>query len=125
MVAPDLCAVCGAQLALAQPFLVHDWQAYASRAFEMGRVFKYEWTVNWRFVPEDIFLDGRFSVLLLAGHAITLIWLATAWCQRFGGVKVVFRRLYDRPGMPLVSKGQHVSPSCKATLVCGAEIPKR
>lgn len=102
--------VIGIQLAIGQPFLIHNWRAYASRAFEIGRVFKYEWTVNWRFVPEDIFRDGRFSGLLLAGHAITLVWLATAWCRRFGGVKLVFRRLYDRPDMPLVPKGQPLSP---------------
>lgn len=121
----DLHPIRTAQLAIGQPFLIHNWQAYASRAFEIGRVFKYEWTVNWRFVPEDIFRDGRFSGLLLAGHAVTLVWLATAWCRRFGGVELVFRRLYDRPDMPLVPKGQPLSPGCKATQVCRAEIIER
>lgn len=111
----DMCHACAAQLAIGQPFLVHNWQAYTSRAFEMGRIFKYEWTVNWRFVPEDVFLDSRFSILLLAGHAITLIWLAAAWCRRFGGVQLVLHRLYNKPDKPLVPTGQRLSPTCKAS----------
>lgn len=41
---------------------------YFSKAFEFSRVFFYKWTVNWRFVPESIFLSKPFALTLLAVH---------------------------------------------------------
>jgi hypothetical protein len=68
-------AVCVAiQVGLALPFLRANWRSYLSRAFEFGRVFSYEWTVNFRFLPEELFLSRRLAAALLA---LTLAgWLA-------------------------------------------------
>jgi alpha-1,3-mannosyltransferase len=61
------------QLLVALPFLMHDPVSYLSRAFELGRVFKYEWTVNWKFLPESVFVSKRMAVLLLIFH-LRLLW---------------------------------------------------
>jgi alpha-1,3-mannosyltransferase len=54
------------------PFLATNAKGYFGKAFELSRQFKYEWTVNWRFLPEDVFLSRGFALTLLAGHVIVL-----------------------------------------------------
>jgi alpha-1,3-mannosyltransferase len=55
---------------------------YASRAFEFTRQFLFKWTVNWRFVGEDIFLSREFSVLLLIAHISLLgVFLVVCWTR--------------------------------------------
>lgn len=61
------------QIAIAVPFLSKNAMGYLGRAFELSRQFKYEWTVNWRMIPEDIFLSRGFALTLLAGHATVLL----------------------------------------------------
>lgn len=46
---------------------------YINQAFKFDRKFLYEWTVNWRFVPEDVFLSDQFSNGLLIGHLTVLL----------------------------------------------------
>lgn len=46
---------------------------YLSNAFDFSRKFMFKWTVNWRFVPEEVFLSDKFSTLLLVGHVIVLL----------------------------------------------------
>lgn len=58
----------GLQLVLAAPFLYTDPMAYLSRAFDFHRVFLYQWTVNWRFLKEDLFTSPQFFKLLLCAH---------------------------------------------------------
>ncbi|KAI0217872.1 hypothetical protein LSAT2_030333 [Lamellibrachia satsuma] len=48
----------------------------------------FKWTVNWRFLPLDIFLSRYFHAALLACHiAVLLIFLFTRWHRMFGGVR--------------------------------------
>ncbi|KAL4942549.1 hypothetical protein BDV06DRAFT_191872 [Aspergillus oleicola] len=63
----------GVQVLLAIPFIQENPSGYFERAFEFGRQFMYKWTVNWRFVPEEIFLSTRFWWALIALHLLTLI----------------------------------------------------
>ena len=73
----SLCA--GLQLLLAAPFL---WQAptnYILGAFNLGRVFLYEWTVNFRFLPEEIFVSRIFHLSLLLAHIGVLVYCARNW----------------------------------------------
>ncbi|XP_046406562.1 lethal(2)neighbour of tid protein [Ischnura elegans] len=73
-------AVCAAvQVVLALPFLLANPVAYVMRAFDFGRVFLFEWTVNWRFIPEWLFVDWKFHVLLLAIHAALLLAFYSYW----------------------------------------------
>ncbi|KAF2396495.1 Lethal(2)neighbour of Tid protein, partial [Trichodelitschia bisporula] len=70
------------QSLFAYEFVRTDWRAYVGRAFELSRVFLYRWTVNWRFVPEDVFLSKPFAASLLAAHAaLLLLFAATRWTR--------------------------------------------
>ena len=64
------------QVALGAPFLLVDPMAYMSRSFNLGRQFFFKWTVNWRFLAEETFLDRRFHAALLALHLLLLISFA-------------------------------------------------
>ncbi|KAJ3213117.1 dolichyl-P-Man:Man(5)GlcNAc(2)-PP-dolichol alpha-1,3-mannosyltransferase [Dinochytrium kinnereticum] len=60
------------QAGLGLPFLLNSPWSYLSRAFEFSRIFMFQWTVNWRFVPEEVFVGRPFAVFLLACHLATL-----------------------------------------------------
>jgi hypothetical protein len=52
------------------------------KAFDFGRAFLWKWTVNWRFIDEEIFLSREFAWSLLAGHALTLaLFILTRWLK--------------------------------------------
>lgn len=73
------------QLVIAVPFLAKNWQGYLGRAFELSRQFKFEWTVNWRMLGEELFLSKQFALVLLGLHALTLLIFITArWLQPTG-----------------------------------------
>lgn len=65
---------------LGLPFLrEHPWE-YLTGAFDFSRVFLYKWTVNWHFVPENIFLSKLFAKVLLVIHlVILLVFLLNRW----------------------------------------------
>lgn len=69
--------VCGLiQLILGLPFLWYDYWAYIKGSFDLGRVFEHKWTVNYRFLPRNIFECGYFHILLLVSHiALLLLFL--------------------------------------------------
>uniref|UniRef100_A0A914VP06 dolichyl-P-Man:Man5GlcNAc2-PP-dolichol alpha-1,3-mannosyltransferase n=1 Tax=Plectus sambesii TaxID=2011161 RepID=A0A914VP06_9BILA len=81
-------AICGiVQLVIGGPFLLSHPIQYISRSFNLGRVFLYEWTVNWRLLPEDIFLDRRLHLALLAAHLVVLALFAYfKWFKSHGGI---------------------------------------
>lgn len=69
------------QFAAAVPFVSAGYgKEYFSQAFEFSRVFFYKWTVNWRFVPEHIFLSKPFALMLLGTHLLMI----TAFCLKRG-----------------------------------------
>ncbi|KID97911.1 Glycosyltransferase, ALG3, partial [Metarhizium majus ARSEF 297] len=70
------------QLVIALPFLAKNWQGYLGRAFELSRQFKFEWTVNWRMMGEELFLSKQFATVLLVLHALVLlIFVTSRWLQ--------------------------------------------
>jgi alpha-1,3-mannosyltransferase len=74
--------VAQSQGAFAYEFVRRDYKAYMSRAFQLNRAFLYKWTVNWRFVPEEIFLSSTFSYSLLALHAgLLMLFAYTRWTK--------------------------------------------
>lgn len=86
---------------LAYPFLLEYPAPYVKNAFDFGRIFLYKWTVNWRFVDEDRFLDPRFAKALLVGHASVLVAFGFfRWCRTAGGVTTVLSRAIQRPSRP-------------------------
>ncbi len=46
------------------------------RSFDLGRQFFYIWTVNWRLIPEDIFLNRYFQLTLLLFHILVLLYVS-------------------------------------------------
>lgn len=61
--------VCGIiQLVIGLPFLNENPIGYIKMSFDLSRQFFYKWTVNYRFLPENIFLSQYFHILLLALH---------------------------------------------------------
>jgi alpha-1,3-mannosyltransferase len=66
---------------------------YMNRAFEFSREFFYIWTVNFKFLPEEIFLSKKLAMGLLAGHLLTLIGYGfTKWTSADGGpFSLIFR----------------------------------
>ncbi|KHN99006.1 Glycosyltransferase, ALG3 [Metarhizium album ARSEF 1941] len=81
------------QVVIALPFLAKNWQGYLGRAFELSRQFKFEWTVNWRMMGEELFLSKPFAVVLLVLHVLVLlIFVTSRWLQPA-----------DRPLLSLIS----------------------
>ena len=83
------------------PFLLEHPLSYIKGAFDFGRIFLYKWTVNWRFLSEDTFLDPKFAVALLVGHASVLVAFGFfRWCKSAGGAMAVLNRAIRRPNRP-------------------------
>ncbi|KHJ87369.1 ALG3 protein [Oesophagostomum dentatum] len=66
-----ICAV--VQVYVGLPFLMYDPVSYIRRSFDLGRVFLFKWTVNWRFLPEEVFLSPRLHIALLSCHLVVLV----------------------------------------------------
>ncbi|XP_022992486.1 dol-P-Man:Man(5)GlcNAc(2)-PP-Dol alpha-1,3-mannosyltransferase [Cucurbita maxima] len=77
------------QILLALPFIVSHSFEYISKAFNLGRVFIHFWSVNFKFVPEPIFVSKQFAVLLLIAHLILLaVFAHYKWCKHEGGLLI-------------------------------------
>jgi len=84
----SICA--GLQILLGLPFLLTYPVSYISRAFEFSRQFMYKWTVNFKFLPEDIFLQPSLSLALLLTHVVVLV-VAMSFIEE-GGLSGAFRK---------------------------------
>lgn len=88
---------------LAIPFLQENPVGYVSRAFELTRQFLFKWTVNWRFVGEEVFLSRSFSLGLLVLHVSLLgLFVATRWLRPSGSNVVAFARNFLAGRQPTV-----------------------
>ncbi|KAM5533260.1 hypothetical protein V8D89_013037 [Ganoderma adspersum] len=86
------------QVVVGLPFLLEYPWSYLKYSYELGRVFLFKWTVNWRFLGEDLFLSSTWAKGLLAAHAGTLALFGLfRWCQRDGGVWTVLGRGLTQP----------------------------
>lgn len=73
-------SVCGfIQLLLGLPFLISNPIAYLKGSFDLGRVFFQKWTVNWRFLPETVFVSGHFHIALLLLHILLIFIFSSSW----------------------------------------------
>ncbi|XP_011690238.1 PREDICTED: lethal(2)neighbour of Tid protein [Wasmannia auropunctata] len=73
----SICALI--QLILGLPFLLENPIAYVKGAFNLGRVFEHRWTVNWRFLPEEVFVHPYLHISLLLMHVLMLLYCAPVW----------------------------------------------
>nr|ACO10203.1 Dolichyl-P-Man:Man5GlcNAc2-PP-dolichyl mannosyltransferase [Caligus rogercresseyi] len=67
------------QIGLAFPFLSTFPIEYIKGSFDLGRVFNHQWTVNYRFLSEEIFVDKRFHIALLLVHLLVLALFTPSW----------------------------------------------
>lgn len=69
--------VCGViQFVLGLPFLWTHPVEYLRGSFDLGRVFDHKWTVNYRFLSQEVFEHKLFHVGLLVLHlALLLVFL--------------------------------------------------
>lgn len=72
-----LCAV--VQVVLGYPFLSTYPFSYLGKAFELGRVFEYQWTVNYRFLSEEIFVSKTLALGLLALTVLGYVIFMVRW----------------------------------------------
>ncbi len=85
-------SVCASlQLALGLPFLLENPYAYLKGSFDVGRVFLFEWTVNWRFLPEEIFVSRTFHAALLLVHISVLLLCAPKWWKMLRSYRTLAR----------------------------------
>lgn len=71
------------EMVSAFPFIFEGegWH-YVTRAFDLGRKFLFKWTVNWRFVGEEMFSSAAFSGSLLVAHVtLLLLFLQNRWIK--------------------------------------------
>ena len=62
-------AICGVtQLVIGAPFLLRYPISYLRKAFELDRQFFFQWTVNLKFLPEEMFLSKSWAIFLLSLH---------------------------------------------------------
>ncbi|KAF3095182.1 dolichyl-P-Man:Man(5)GlcNAc(2)-PP-dolichol alpha-1,3-mannosyltransferase, variant 2 [Orbilia oligospora] len=84
------------QVLLAVPFVASEsgsLSGYLGRAFEFSRAFLWKWTVNWRFVGEEVFTSFSFKVGLLVVHiALLFFFLSTRWLRPVRGGLIQFIR---------------------------------
>jgi len=80
-------ALCGIiQLVLGLPFLIDNSVGYITRSFNLGRQFFYKWTVNWRLIPEWLFLSRWFHIVLLSLHiGLLFYFIFRRWSQPKSG----------------------------------------
>ncbi|KAG7258355.1 hypothetical protein CRUP_022097 [Coryphaenoides rupestris] len=81
---PKLTLCAAIQLVLGLPFLLENPVGYMTQAFDLGRQFMFKWTVNWRFLPEWLFLSRYLHLLLLSAHLLTLLLFALRRWKRPG-----------------------------------------
>lgn len=62
------------------------------------RVFDYTWTVNWRMLPQQVFLSPAFAKLVLALHlGILLSFAHCRWLAARGGLWRALRNFVTTP----------------------------
>ena len=86
------------QVLIGLPFLLEHPRSYLKYSYEFSRVFLFKWTVNWRFLGEDLFLSPAWAKGLLVGHVTTLALFGLfKWCRSDGGVWSVLERGLRQP----------------------------
>lgn len=106
---------------LGLPFLQGYPREYLTGAFDFSRVFLYEWTVNWRFVPEDVFLSKLFAKGLLIVHLVILvIFLLNRWFVDLHGSYATISKAIKYPTKsPAALPGtSECEPACRINPCC-------
>ncbi|CAH1773575.1 unnamed protein product [Owenia fusiformis] len=103
-------ALCASiQLLFGLPFLLVNPVGYMMRSFDLGRQFFFKWTVNWRFLPEDLFLNRYLHVSLLFLHlAVLALFYFSRWSKKYGGILKLLS--WSKPKVTALSANDIVLP---------------
>lgn len=95
------------QLVLGLPFLLQHPHSYLNKAFEFSRIFLLKWSVNWAFLPENVFRSKALAVCLLLTHLGLLLFFAQyKWCKEDGGLLRLLSQRLKRRGQPEMTTKQ-------------------
>ena len=82
------------------------------------RVFMYKWTVNWRMLPEHVFLHKHLAQGLLAAHCLLLIvFMQRRWLRDQGGFLAVVQRFSSSHAWRQWQSRQRLAPDVTLTVV--------
>lgn len=115
-----LTTIAAIQVSLAFPFLSHP-REYVSTAFNFSREFDWEWTVNWRWLGQELFESEALSKGLLALHFGGLLLCLWKWSEREGGVWGLIRRGLSNPMRGAALGRNRPSPTRKLILASQIE----
>ncbi|XP_063929636.1 lethal(2)neighbour of tid protein [Zophobas morio] len=89
--------VCGVlQILLGAPFLLTNPYSYIRGSFDLGRIFEHKWTVNYRFLPREVFENRLLHLSLLTLHILTLLAFAPhlrRYLSSYAKLKVVTKQV--------------------------------
>lgn len=92
-----LCAVI--QILLGLPFMMEDFWGYINGSFELGRVFKFKWTVNWKFLSEEVFVSKELALVLLLMTAVVMLYFGNSrWTKKEGGIFNLISKKFAKIG---------------------------
>lgn len=79
----------------------------------------YKWTVNWRMLPEEVFLSPYLAAALLAAHVLLLLaFFHRKWTARAGGaVSAVADCLTGKSGRVVLSHKQVITAVFTANFI--------
>lgn len=101
-----LCA--SIQVIIGLPFILYNPYSYIKGSFDFGRVFLYQWTVNWRFLPEYIFLNRWFHLFLLLLH-ISLLCVFLRIINKYFNTYAKLKYIQSGVKSQLKKKSAHVN----------------
>ncbi|XP_029471182.1 dol-P-Man:Man(5)GlcNAc(2)-PP-Dol alpha-1,3-mannosyltransferase isoform X2 [Rhinatrema bivittatum] len=103
-------AICALlQLLLGLPFLMENPTGYLVRAFDFGRQFLFEWTVNWRFLPEEVFLHRGFHLSLLTAHlGVLVLFCLCCWKRSEENIVSLLKAPEHRKSPPQPLTANHI-----------------
>ncbi|KAF9137219.1 dolichyl-P-Man:Man(5)GlcNAc(2)-PP-dolichol alpha-1,3-mannosyltransferase [Mortierella sp. GBA39] len=106
------------QILLSLPFTLHHPKSYLNKAFEFSRVFQYQWTVNWKFLEEGVFLSSWWAKCLLGSHFVVLFaFVFLRWSRSDGGIVAVIKKGFKASPTALATNARYMQPSHVLTLL--------
>ena len=108
------------QVLIAIPFITTNPRSYFARAFQLTRQFLFKWTVNWKFVGEEVFLSPNFALALLVVNLLVLtLFIHTRWTRPSGMTPLALARTLVKPLLPKAQQevSKNVTPDFVMTTI--------
>lgn len=83
------------QAIIGAPFILNNSVSYFNGAFNFGRHFLYQWTVNWRMLPEWVFMHRVFHLALLLSQLVVLYAFARKHWIRYMKMTASLAKYFD------------------------------